>query len=343
MKIVHVVWGMPTGGVENMLVDIVDFQSKYNDISVIIVNDMDNRVASKINENAKVYYCGRKIGSKNPLPFIYLNFLLYKINPDVCHVHFENLYKFIKWGGIKVRTVHNTGLFEPADLKYYNGIYAISDIVKEEWLHKGVDIKVVANGISCKNIRNTPKDVSKIKHFVQISRILFEQKGQDILVNALIKVAKIRRDFVMHFVGGGPDEETLRSMIFDQGLEDVVVIDGLKDRDWVYQNLCNFDLFIQPSRFEGFGLTVAEACAAKIPVLVSNIEGPLEVLDSGRLGWTFKNKNVDDLADKILMFLEGEYDYSLIEKAYQRTIKNYDVSRTAKQYLDEYKKLTNNK
>lgn len=54
-----------------------------------------------------------------------------------------------------------------------------------------------------------------------------------------------------------------------------------KNQEWIYHNLCNFDLFIQPSRFEGFGLTVAEAIAAKVTVLVSNIQGPMEIIDDG--------------------------------------------------------------
>ena len=81
-------------------------------------------------------------------------------------------------------------------------------------------------------------------------------------------------------------------MVQNLHLENEVVFEGLKDQSWVYQNLCNYDLFIQPSRYEGFGLTVAEAIAAKVPVLVSNIEGPLEIIDGGRLGMSFENKMV---------------------------------------------------
>lgn len=69
-------------------------------------------------------------------------------------------------------------------------------------------------------------------------------------------------------------------------LEDHVIFEGLKEQAWIYENLCRYDLFIQPSRYEGFGLTVAEAISAKVPVLVSNIEGPLEIIDGGRLGMT---------------------------------------------------------
>jgi hypothetical protein len=41
--------------------------------------------------------------------------------------------------------------------------------------------------------------------------------------------------------------------------------------------------------------------------------------------------------------MNGGYDYSLIDKAYQRTIDNYDVTDTAYRYLEEYKRILNEK
>ena len=48
-------------------------------------------------------------------------------------------------------------------------------------------------------------------------------------------------------------------------------------QDYVAAHLTDYDLFVQPSRWEGFGLTVAEAMAAGVPVLVSEGQGPAEV------------------------------------------------------------------
>ena len=143
----------------------------------------------------------------------------------------------------------------------------------------------------------------------------------------------------MHFVGDGQDKEMLKQMAHELNLDQEIVFEGLKDQTWVYENLCNFDLFIQPSRYEGFGLTVAEAIAAKVPVLVSNIEGPLEIIDGGRLGLSFENKVATDCANKIVDFIKQGRNEAQVEAAYQYVCDHYDVSVTARKYLEVYQSI----
>ena len=117
----------------------------------------------------------------------------------------------------------------------------------------------------------------------------------------------------------------------------------VKTQEFIYNHLCDYDLFVQPSRYEGFGITVAEAMAAKLPVLVSDIEGPMEIIGYGKYGMYFESENVDDLAEKLRNILQGGYDYSLVEKAYQHVCNHYDVVTTAQRYIAEYKKVINTK
>ena len=98
-------------------------------------------------------------------------------------------------------------------------------------------------------------------------------------------------------------------------------------------------MFVQPSIYEGFGLTVAEAMAAKIPVLVSENQGPLEIIDNGKYGYYFKNGDANDCADKIINIIEQGVDKNLIEAAYNRVEENYSVTQTAINYINEYKKI----
>ena len=122
-------------------------------------------------------------------------------------------------------------------------------------------------------------------------------------------------------------------------MKDYIVFEGSKTQEEVYQQLCEYDVFVQPSKSEGFGLTVAEAVAAKLPVLVSNLPGPMEVIGNGLLGMSFETENVEDLAAKLEIILKEGYDYSLVDNAYKRAVELYDVRVTAKKYIDEYKKI----
>ena len=176
---------------------------------------------------------------------------------------------------------------------------------------------------------------------VQVGRLWTKAKGQDILLKALAEL-KYKRNmncFKMHFIGVGPSEKELKQLTTQLGLNEVVIFEGQKSQDYLYNNLRDYDLFIQPSKHDGFGLTVAEAMAAKLPIIVSDFPGPLEVVDGGNCGLVFHNGDIYDLANKIESFVNGEYDYNMIEIAYNRVCELYDVSITAKKYLEEYKKV----
>lgn len=351
MKIVHLLWGLSTGGIENMLVDIINEQIDGNDIALVVVNDMvDPNILKKLDSRIRVHFCKRQRKSRNPLPLLKLNYFLRKENPDLIHVHYDGLAKFVAGRWPKVRTIHNT-TNSLEESKYFKACYAISKAVQEEWAQGGHNETIlVENGLACDRInanRSNLFDDGKL-HFVQVSRLFVEQKGQDILLKALaeIKTANLCEiDFKMHFIGDGSDKDLLQKMTAELGLNDVVVFEGNKPRDWVYEKLCNFDLFVQPSRYEGFGLTVAEAMVAKVPVLSSDIEGPLEIMtpkdnSAQLLGYTFQSENPLDLARKIADFVKNGRDDALINKACQHVLDNYHVKKTAARYLEEYVKVT---
>ena len=225
-------------------------------------------------------------------------------------------------------------------------LYSISKVVHDFTKKQGFQSTVIMNGIKTSEmkLRSSRRDPTDIFDIVQVSRLYIKDKGQDILLRALGKLAENGvRNFRMHFIGAGSSEEMLRKLAIDLGIAKQVVFEGLKSQEYVYQHLCDYDLFVQPSRCEGFGLTVAEAMAAKLPVLVSNIEGLMEVIGYGKYGMSFKSEDVDDLADKLNTILQGGYDYSMIEKAYQHVCEEFDVAKTARRYLQEYQKVIGSK
>ena len=354
MKIVHLFWGLSNGGIENMLVDIVNQQVEGNDISFIVVNQMiDESIVARLDKRVRIYCCGRNVKSKNPLPFLKINYYLLKIRPEIVHAHYDEMAKFIfgKWN--MVRTIHNT-TNDFAESRYFKACYAISRAVQDEWKQAGKETILVENGIPCDGINTVKNGLfdDGLLHFVQVSRLYIKQKGQDILLKALAEIKKSNLcplNFKMHFVGDGSSRELLQEMSKTLGIEDLVVFEGNKPREWIYRNLCNFDLFIQPSRYEGFGLTVAEAMVAKVPVLSSNIEGPVEIMtvvkDGAKqlIGYTFESENPEDLASQIAAFVQQGRNDENAEFGRLHVMQNYSVYKTALQYLDEYRKVLGHK
>jgi len=345
MRIAHIVWGMETGGVETMLVNIINEHVKTESVALFIINDFINEsIMEKLSPQCKVIRINRKPGSKEVLKIIRMNILLSKFKPDIVHVHSYNVSRLIfgKWN--IVRTIHNTYNI-PREYPKMKALYAISNAVNDFTKKQGFNnVTTIENGIitdGFKKHNDFFNQAPECFHLVQVSRLDTHQKGQDLLIEALALILNERgiRNFKMHFIGDGGDKQLLYEKVKENKLVKYVVFEGKKTLDFLYSHLCDYDLFIQPSRYEGFGLTVAEALAAKLPVLVSDIEGPMEIIDNGRLGMSFESGNIKDLADKIQTVLEGGYDYSLTEKAYHHVKEKYDVRITARKYIEEYRKV----
>lgn len=343
MRIAHVVWGMKTGGIETMLVNIINEQVKTEQVRLFIVNDfIDEFVVEKISPKCKVVRINRRPKKKDYLKILKLNLMLLAFRPNIIHIHSRRISKILfgKWK--MVRTIHNSNnvSYEYPKMK---ALYAISDIVRDVTIKQGFpNVKTIYNGISTSNFRTREEDFPSdgIYKIVQVSRLRTRHKGQDILLNALsILHSQGIKNFVLYLIGEGESEQELRQMTISLGLTNYVNFEGVKTQEHLYQHLCDYDVFVQPSRYEGFGLTVAEAMAAKLPVIVSDIQGPMEVIGNGKYGMSFKSEDANDLAEKLETVLEGGYDYSLIDKAYKHVCENYDVATTARRYLDEYRKL----
>ena len=335
---------MGTGGTENMVVDIASVQAENNDVCIFVINDwVEEYMLRKLSPKCKVELLGRKPGSKNPLPIIKLNWKLLRFSPDIIHLHSTRTVNCIKVCNnvFKIRTIHGLGN-DPKDFRSCRKLIAISQAVADFTKKQGYDSIVIPNGIRVRAIGNDfGKDLRKKPyHFIQVSRLEIATKAQDVLIKA---IAKLKADgidnFVMHLVGDGDDFLVLQNLCEELGVSDIVKFEGRWNQQKIYASLCQYDLFIQSSRNEGFGLTIAEAMAAKVPVLVSNIPGPMEVINGGKLGLSFENENVSDCAVKIKQFiLDGRNDEQ-VEAAYEYVKNNYDVSVTAQKYLEVYKSV----
>ncbi len=82
----------------------------------------------------------------------------------------------------------------------------------------------------------------------------------------------------------------------------VTILDFKKDIERYYSAM---DVLLLPSYREGFGMVIAEAAAVGTPAIVSNIPGPVDVIDNGKTALTVEVKNAQDLGDKMAYMLDN--------------------------------------
>lgn len=125
---------------------------------------------------------------------------------------------------------------------------------------------------------------------------LTEQKGYDIAIKAASILKKRKINFVWYAIGGGRDEEKLKKLVATYNLEEQFVFLGRKDNPYPYMKNC--DLYVQPSRHEGYGLTIVEARVLGLPIVVSNIRPLAEQIQDGVNGYVAE-LSAEAIADKI--------------------------------------------
>lgn len=373
MRVAHIIMSLGYGGIETMLVNIANEQVKQGvEVAIIIVNDnVAQELKDRISPSVIVFQLHRIIGSKSLAFTRKLNQALEEFRPDVIHQHYGVFYNYLnsKWrnniscsvcctlhdmprGSLGVswrwgRLFQNLVLHKGGNVMNLNRVkkvFAISNSVAEA-LKKDfqVDSTVVCNGIHTERFAQRPSILpGGVFQIVQVSRLDHIKKGQDLLIEAIKKLSDKGVNVHATFIGEGGSRAILEEMVVNLRLHNKISFLGTKSQEYLTQHLRDYDLFVQPSRFEGFGLTVAEAMAANVPVLVSEGQGPAEVTVNETYGWVFESGNSDKLADKI-DYLINDYDRCLqkVDKARKHVVEKYDVSVTASNYLKAYHEMIN--
>jgi glycosyltransferase involved in cell wall biosynthesis len=330
-----------------MLVDLANEQQSFgHEIAIIVINDsLDAGIVNRISKSIRLYRLNRKNQSKNILHVLKLIYILnISFKADVIHSHDPQLGFLLKITSFipVLLTVHGPA-FDTAKMRYYKKLIAVSQSVKIDVESRSRNkCDIIYNGIRVNTIKKQ-EAVSRLNEFnvISVGRLDHLVKGQDLLIEAANElVLREGLKSVKFFIAGeGSSREFLEELILSLKLSDNVFLLGNKNREWIYENLHRYDLFIQPSRLEGFGLTVAEAMAAKVPVLASDIEGPAEILENGKHGMLFENDNYEDLALKItnaIKLIESGEIVNMIDSAYNHCLNNFNITRTAQEYCEAY-------
>jgi len=143
--------------------------------------------------------------------------------------------------------------------------------------------------------------------------------GVDVLAKAFVKVAQMNPNVNLILLGGGSQGANIRRILMNGGVMERVHFGGqVRQRDlprWYHMA----DIYISPSHVDGSSVSLLEALACGMPCLVSDIAGNKEWVEEGVNGWTFRDGNVDDMAEKILLAIKSRRSWGRIGKAARKT------------------------
>lgn len=164
---------------------------------------------------------------------------------------------------------------------------------------------------------------------------LIEQKGLPFALRAFAQIADEFPDACYVLIGDGLLREELQAQAATLGIADHVRFAGW--RSDAAARMVAFDVFLMPSLWEGFGLVMLEAMAARLPIIASNISALPEVVQDGVTGLLAAPRDVDRLAAHMRYLLRDQQAAQRMGQAGQaRLTAEFSVDRMADRTLAVY-------
>lgn len=352
IKIIHIISALNVGGAEALLFDLAKNINKDKfDVKVLVFFKEGGFVSKFVESDLKVSFlndCRMDYFHLFPKIVEYLK----NENPDIVHTHLFGADFFgtfaAKYVGIKniISTEHNLNKSEGIlknfakfiSIRFPNRIIAISTAVKN-YINKnyfvfGDKIKVINNFIDINKWKCDYKVLMNNKIKIAIIGRLVEQKGHYVLINAL---ANVDFDFELIIIGDGEKRDELEKLVSDLKLNDKIKFLGAVDS--VVNAIYDVDVIVQPSLWEGFGISVAESIAASKFVIASGVDGILDIIENHKNGLLFNVGNIDDLTNKLNWVNKNRMEaIKIASNAFESSLK-FDVKNIMFDYEMLYEEI----
>lgn len=283
-------------------------------------------------------------------------YYILKINPDAIHAQSPYM-SFIPWILRRkfVSTLHVNDFVKSFKYKNATHLIAISKETKEYAIelfgYKDTDITIVNHGVSksfATTMTNDEKTEFKQKNNIPLNKILIGfvgsielRKGHDLLLKAVESLDKaIKNKIHVIFLGSSKDNQTrpwLDNLIETTNTGNLVTC-------FDYQNPIPFyniyDVFVLPSRLEGFPLVIIEAMMSECCVIRSNVQGAYDQINHGEDGFIFENNNYKQLAELLETVIENEpLRLQIAKKGKEKALKKFTIEEMTNGTLSVYEKI----
>jgi N-acetyl-alpha-D-glucosaminyl L-malate synthase BshA len=337
--------------------------------------ELNNSIEIEMEETFKNVHIHRFIASKFHYPFS-LNWIyaMYKKlknivetnKIEIIHAHFAKNEGIVssrvgrKLGVPVITTAHGTDLmFEWGGncetrwsrywvknaLKNANMITTVSDALKQNAIQLGNDpnkIQVIHNwidpsGFAIKKTRTQlHQDLgwdNSNQKIILSSRRLVKKNGIDLLINAM-KYLNQSNNLKLLVIGRGPEKNNL----IEQSKKlnaDIEFLDFVEYDQYIKMlNAC--DVYVVPSRWEGFGMVILEAMSAKTAVIGTNVGGIPEIIKNDKTG-ILVSPNSKSIAEGVKrLFKNKKLEKDIVENAYKKTTTYFSWPRAREQWLELY-------
>lgn len=277
---------------------------------------------------------------------------------DVVHVHGNSANMLLELGiakldGIQCRIAHShnstckhpklNNILKPIFKHTYTKALACSNLAGE-WLFGKDNFTVLNNAIDLNKFRysndirviyrkelNVSENTKIIGHVGNIN----EQKNQEYLIRLFELYNKKNQDSLLLLIGDGPLKEKMLNLVNELGLKEKVKFLGMKNdvNNWMQA----MDIFVFPSKWEGFGMVLIEAQVSGLPIISSNVVPEIVKIKYNMNFLDIEKNTLEEWNDKIVDLMEITKNRIIDDEDFY----DYDIKVQGKKLLEIYR--TNDK
>jgi len=134
------------------------------------------------------------------------------------------------------------------------------------------------------------------------------------------------------------EETRIRDLIDKYDVSNEVILTGFLDENELTDHFLLADLFVLPSKKEGFGIVFVEALACGLPVICGNADGSTDAIKNGKLGTSINVDDLNELQDTIIRYLKTPLTLEKRQNLQNECLLYFDE----KYYMENLQKLLNN-
>lgn len=234
--------------------------------------------------------------------------------PSIHHQAQDRLHGFTESPALHRRIT----AIKDREIERADAILTVSELARSTYLEAGVDgakVHAVTLGADLALFGGdaAPRGLAEPPRFL-FSGAMIRRKGFDLLLTAF---AEVRRHCPKaELVLAGPRGDASPSLEL-HGRQGIVELGTVTQRE-LAARLATVDCLVLPSRNDSYGMVVAEALAAGVPVIVSSMVGSKDLVREGETGWIVPLEDVATLTQHMLFVANHREQVRTMRSACQR-------------------------
>ena len=257
--------------------------------------------------------------------------------PGVC----TELAAFAFSADVKISWWHHGEYYDFGDVlptyKEMSKIVAVSQgsaqIVKDHFPEIADKVSVIPNMVPVQYLveKSNEFEVRNERKLLLVSIGRFSPEKNMFLCPEVGKILRDKEiDYVWFLIGDGEQLEKTKELVRDYNLDDNFIFTGALQNPYPY--IVSSDILVHPSTVESQGITILEAMALGVPVVVVESNGPKEFIESGINGYLVSNDS-KSVADKVLSINNNTSIGDVICEA-KKTVSRFEPNMILKEFYE---------